>query len=511
MDGPRFLLEAPQLSQTHKERTPVIPRNNCRLKAIKCIQAKSQPRCKTCETGNSPCQSRDREHYIAGRSRILVARSSAGPSPAHSRRSSSPSIGPSAVSPAQGDSVDASDWYWGAQGSPDCRDPSLYASSSLLSSISSSPQSNPDLWFSSPLVASTKPHYQSGGQLSYTSSLLQLGNGSPRGYDTCCDIADTSRSQWNRMFNDVLSPFNSREVNIPHLTIPVHRQDGPQSPSYLANDPTTHFIAGSPPSLEVTSSSVKRVLGTLNANPDDAINEPIVNAVVSLHEDQRPPTQQVYASAQTPPLPDTHEYSTDFPHGLTQYDSESLAISLKTSSVSPPQQSPSPRPHTIASHLSLSSSSPSPSDIFAANSQQWGDMAIVESETSPEVPSSVETDPASTTVQQDQTSNTKVAEGPNFCHLCSVSFTQPQVFRRHLKDKHEDKESCTHCSSFKWSRGRPYLYRRHLKLKHPEVTSSEDLPQGFRKLKTTAGARQRNIPNRKTEATPDHLLHHRAS
>jgi hypothetical protein len=375
-------------------------------------------------------------------------------------------------------------------------------------------------------VASTKPHYQrwvcvrpsvrlnppdahahSGGQLSYTSSLLQLGNGSPRGYDTCCDIADTSRSQWNRMFNHVLSPFNSREVNIPHLTIPVHRQGGPQSPSYLANDPTTHFIAGSPPSLEVTSSSVQRVLGTLNANPDDAINEPIVNEVVSLHEDQRPPTQQVYASAQTPPLPDTHEYSTDFPHGLTQYDSESLAISLKTSSVSPPQQSPSPRPHTIASHLSLSSSSPrSPSDIFAANSQQWGDMAIVESETSPEVPSSVETDPASTTVQQDQTSNTKVAEGPNFCHLCSVSFTQPQVFRRHLKDKHEDKESCTHCSSFKWSRGRPYLYRRHLKLKHPEVTSSEDLPQGSRKLKTTAGARQRNIPNRKTEATPVSLF-----
>jgi hypothetical protein len=28
MDGPRFLLEALQLSQTHKERTPVIPRNN---------------------------------------------------------------------------------------------------------------------------------------------------------------------------------------------------------------------------------------------------------------------------------------------------------------------------------------------------------------------------------------------------------------------------------------------------------------------------------------------------
>jgi hypothetical protein len=45
------------------------------------------------------------------------------------------------------------------------------------------------------------------------------------------------------MFNDVLSPFNSRQVNIPHLTMPVHRQNEPQSPSYLANDPNTHFIA----------------------------------------------------------------------------------------------------------------------------------------------------------------------------------------------------------------------------------------------------------------------------
>jgi hypothetical protein len=344
-------------------------------------------------------------------------------------------------------------------------------------------------------------HAHSGGQHSCT-PLLQLGNGSPRGYDTCYDIADTSRSQWNCIFNHVSSPFNSRQVNIPHLKMPGHRQNEPQSPSYLVNDPTTHFIAGSPPSLEVTSSSVQRVLGTLNTNPDYAISEPIVKAAPSLREDHRPPAERVYASANTPPSPDTREYSTDFSYYRpTHHDSDSLEISLETPSMLPQQQSPSTGPHTIASHLSLSSSSPrSLSDVFTFNSQQWRDVAIAESETSPEVTSPVEMELEITTIQQDRTTDITVAEEPNFCRLCRVSFTQPQVFRRHLKDKHEDKESCTHCLSFKWSRGRPHLYRTHLKLKHPDITSSEDPPRRTRKLRTV-GTRQRNLPNRKTGST----------
>jgi hypothetical protein len=338
-------------------------------------------------------------------------------------------------------------------------------------------------------------HAHSGGQLSYTSSLLQLGNGSLRGYDTSYDIADTSSSHRDCMLNHVLPPLNSRQVYMPHLTIPVNHQNGPQSPTYSANDPNTFFIAGPSSTLEVASSAVQSGLGTPNVDPDDAINGPTPDAVLRLRSDQWPPAELLYyATANTPPSPDTDEYSTDFPHRPTQY-----AITLETTSVLPHQQSPSPRPHTIASHLSLSSSSPgSLSDVFTVNSQQWRDVAITEYETSPEVTSSVETDPASTTIQQDRTT---VAEEPNFCHRCSISFTQPQVFRRHLKDKHEDKESCTHCSSFKWSRGRPHLYRKHLRLKLPEVTSSEDRPRRTRKLRMTVGARQRNIPNRQTEPT----------
>ncbi|KAH9012908.1 hypothetical protein EDB85DRAFT_2221934, partial [Lactarius pseudohatsudake] len=101
MDGLRFVLEAPQLSQTHKKRPRLVTScDNCRLKKIKCVQVKSQPRCEACEAGNTP-----------------FTGASAGPSPAHSRRSSTQSIEPSAASPTRGDSVDASGWYSGAQAS----------------------------------------------------------------------------------------------------------------------------------------------------------------------------------------------------------------------------------------------------------------------------------------------------------------------------------------------------------------------------------------------------------
>jgi hypothetical protein len=483
---------------------------------LKCVQVKSQPRCEACktslETSNSPCQFRDRERYVAERSRVVTG-SSAGPSPAQNWRSSL-SAEPSAVSPSWGNSVDASGWYWGAQASSDCGHSSPYASSSPLYSLSSSPQSNPEQWFSSPFMGSARAHYErwvcvrpsvrfnppdahahSGEQLSFTSSLLQLGPGSLHGYDTSHDIADTSSSQWNCMLNHEISPSNSHQVNIPHLTMPVYRQNRPQSPNYSANDPKTLLIARPSSTFEVAPRSVQRGLDTPNVDPDDSINGPTVDAVLRLREGQCSPAERVNTIASTPPSPDAHEYSTNFHHRPTQY-----AITLESTSVLPHQQSPSPRPNTIAGHLSMSPSSPgSLSDVFTSvNLQQWRDLEIAESETSPGVPNSVETDLPSTTIQQDRTT---VAEEPNFCHLCSISFTQPQVFRRHLKDKHEDKESCTHCSSFKWSRGRPHLYQRHLKVMHPEVTSSEDLPRRTRKLRTVA--RQRN---RKSEATSGSVI-----
>jgi hypothetical protein len=140
-----------------KDGRPSAP--NSRLKKIKCVQVKSLSRCEACEAGNTPCQFRDRERYFAERSRIVTG-ASAGPSPAHSRRSSTQSIEPSAVSPTRGDSADASGWYSGAQASSDSGHPSRYASSSPSYSLSSSPQSNPDQWFSSPLMGSARPHYE---------------------------------------------------------------------------------------------------------------------------------------------------------------------------------------------------------------------------------------------------------------------------------------------------------------------------------------------------------------
>ncbi|KAI9454302.1 hypothetical protein BJY52DRAFT_737812 [Lactarius psammicola] len=69
---------------------------------------------------------------------------------------------------------------------------------------------------------------------------------------------------------------------------------------------------------------------------------------------------------------------------------------------------------------------------------------------------------------QSRSSNTTERyEKKNWCPLCKIDFSQSQVLGRHIKDKHNTKESCSFCTSFKWSRGRPYLYRNHLRMKHP--------------------------------------------
>ncbi|KAH9031191.1 hypothetical protein EDB84DRAFT_176701 [Lactarius hengduanensis] len=67
-----------------------------------------------------------------------------------------------------------------------------------------------------------------------------------------------------------------------------------------------------------------------------------------------------------------------------------------------------------------------------------------------------------------------------------------------MKDKHEDQESCAHCSIFKWSRGRPHLYRRHLRAKHSELTSSGDPPGSTRKAHVLR-ARQYKFPNNRSQ------------
>ncbi|KAF8482497.1 hypothetical protein DFH94DRAFT_690699 [Russula ochroleuca] len=223
MDGLRFVLEAPQLSQTHKKRPRLVTScDNCRLKKIKCVQVKAQPRCEACEAGNTPCQFRDRERYFAERSRIVTG-ASAGSSPAHSRRSSSSqSTELSTIPPpTRGDSVDASGWYSGAQTSSDHGHPSRYASSSPSYSLSSSPQSNPDQWFSSPLVEPARLHYER--QPSYTSPVPQLGNGTSRGDYSHYAIQDAPGAQRDRATAGQAPPlFDSRHGTMPHSTMLVH-------------------------------------------------------------------------------------------------------------------------------------------------------------------------------------------------------------------------------------------------------------------------------------------------
>ncbi|KAH9171926.1 hypothetical protein EDB89DRAFT_1967722 [Lactarius sanguifluus] len=103
MDGPCSAFEAPQLSQTQKEPESPCERpslmtscDNCRLKQLKCVQAKSQ---QACQAGNTPCQFRNCERYFTS----IVTGASAGPSPAHSQRPYQ-STERSAISPTLGDS-----------------------------------------------------------------------------------------------------------------------------------------------------------------------------------------------------------------------------------------------------------------------------------------------------------------------------------------------------------------------------------------------------------------------
>ncbi|KAH8995864.1 hypothetical protein EDB86DRAFT_1070050 [Lactarius hatsudake] len=73
---------------------------------------------------------------------------------------------------------------------------------------------------------------------------------------------------------------------------------------------------------------------------------------------------------------------------------------------------------------------------------------------------------------------TERCEKKNWCSLCKIYFSQSQVLGRHKKDKHELKEPCSFCTSFKWSRGRPYLYKKHLRIRHFQITLTDDRPKG---------------------------------
>ncbi|KAH8991496.1 hypothetical protein EDB92DRAFT_660537 [Lactarius akahatsu] len=302
----------------------------------------------------------------------------------------------------------------------------------------------------------------------------------------------------------ILIPSSPLTNNI----FPVVCQDVPRTPNHDLehNSPTGSFSV-----LEVAPGTIfqQRGLGTANADPvpehdhDAVVNEPIFDAVLSLREYQWPLAEQMYAAFHT------GQYPTNSIYEPTQYDPDSLVITSETATVSPCTRSPGPRPHTNASHRTVSPPSPSSgslADVFTLGRSRWLQVVeSAESESSTEVQNSIDTSPTNS-IQQSQSTNVRMGEEPNFCHLCGVSFTQRQVYRRHLKDKHEDKESCPHCSSFKWSRGRPHLYRKHLELKHAQFTSSEDRPTRRTRKHQAIGARECKVPNGRIQFTSGDLV-----
>ncbi|KAH8995863.1 hypothetical protein EDB86DRAFT_2920950 [Lactarius hatsudake] len=110
---------------------------------------------------------------------------------------------------------------------------------------------------------------------------------------------------------------------------------------------------------------------------------------------------------------------------------------------------------------------------------------------------------------QNRAPNAKKRHKKKFwCPGCKSGFSQPQVLGRHIKDKHEAKQTCPFCVSFTWSRGRPHLYREHLQVRHPQVVPPEirQKVRGFKTREGNLGASytERKIrPKGKLHASPD--------
>ncbi len=257
----------------------------------------------------------------------------------------------------------------------------------------------------------------------------------------------------------------------------------------------TFSPAGTPVGLRVALGSTfhERGLESLNA----VANEPIVDPVSTLGEDWCSPTRRMHATPNMVRSLDTDRYSSSSHMALTPYyDSQ---ITSDVSYMLHEAQSPSLRSHSSLNDLPTSPPSPeSPSDLLASDSSHRG-LEAASAELSPAIRVSIGASPVLPALPQSGSIDAVVA---NRCPLCGINFTQSQVLNRHMKDKHEDKGSCTHCPSFKWSRGRPHLYRRHLQLKHSGLTSSEDLPGGIRKAQVLR-ARQCNVPNKKLKSLPE--------
>ncbi|KAI0041750.1 hypothetical protein FA95DRAFT_1640103 [Auriscalpium vulgare] len=234
MDNLRFVLEAPQLNQTHKKRPRLVTScDNCRLKKIKCVQVKAQDRCEACEAANTACQFRDRERYFAERSRIVTGSSSASSSrsAANSRRSSPHGGGRADAAllmpsiPARDDSADPRAWYATGLPSPpsDQSQPSRYSSGSPSSYGNASPQSSADLWLS------PEPDARPASSYGATQLPSLMPSQSGRGAMSISHPIDASSTFYrDRSLSmaqrdlQLSNLFDPRQPNRPHSSIMAH-------------------------------------------------------------------------------------------------------------------------------------------------------------------------------------------------------------------------------------------------------------------------------------------------
>ena len=61
------------------------------------------------------------------------------------------------------------------------------------------------------------------------------------------------------------------------------------------------------------------------------------------------------------------------------------------------------------------------------------------------------------------------------CHICHVSYEEPQELKHHLRDKHRYQTLCSYCGDFECTPGHSDLFREHLESKHPEVARIDSL------------------------------------
>jgi len=160
-----------------------------------------------------------------------------------------------------------------------------------------------------------------------------------------------------------------------------------------------------------------------------------------------------------PTLLDSNDIAPGVLYGSHSVQSRSFYLDSNLNHL-PASPLPGPSPENLSDHLA-------PESTFAQGAGR-GIRGVVSGDSF-----SNEASPVPPALPQSESINSAAEiKKQSRCPICGVNFTQPQVRNRHMKDKHEEKESCAHCPSFKWSRGRPHLYRKHLRVKH----SGLDLP-----------------------------------